>query len=169
MQLKASHAFTDAFGKQRKAGEEWLVTLQDTECYIPDVNETIVAKKDLVSLTNRQWCIILNPVNEAGEPQMGHRKLVRGEANFFLQPQEVIEKQQYTQVLGVEEALEVRCLEAFDDTSGGRTTKRGPGEEWLIYGPCEYVPPLEVEVKSFRTRKALIQLDSLGLYALYWK
>lgn len=37
-----------------------------------------------------------------------------------------------------------------------KTTRR-PGDRWMIRGPCEYVPPVEVEVMS---RRKAIPLDA---------
>jgi len=36
LHLKAARTFTDAYGKERKTGEEWLVTSKDSETHIPD-------------------------------------------------------------------------------------------------------------------------------------
>ena len=40
--------------------------------------------------------------------------------------------------------------------------KRAPGDRWMIRGPCEYVPPVEVEVASFR--KAIPLDANEGVY-----
>lgn len=40
--LRALRTFTDEFGVQRRAGEEWLLTIDDCETHIPDVNEEVV-------------------------------------------------------------------------------------------------------------------------------
>ena len=39
LHIKANDNYTDQFGKTRNIGEEWLVTSEDTESYIPDVTE----------------------------------------------------------------------------------------------------------------------------------
>ncbi len=94
---------------------------------------------------------------------------MKGEANFFLQPGELLDTAgvQSVVVLGEEEALFASCVESFDEVlPNGRKQKRVPGERWLIFGPGEYIPPLQVI--TIERRKALLQLESLGLYRFYW-
>ena len=82
----ANQSFTDErLGKTRKSGEEYLVTSAETETFIPDVYESVIGKVAITTLTNRQYCVIVNPVGEGGKPQLGTKKLVKGEVSFFLQ------------------------------------------------------------------------------------
>ena len=39
LHLLAEHSCRDALGRERQAGEEWLVTVEDTEMYIPEIGE----------------------------------------------------------------------------------------------------------------------------------
>lgn len=39
--MKATRTFTDKKGKVRKNGEEWLITIEDTETHIPNVYEEV--------------------------------------------------------------------------------------------------------------------------------
>ena len=39
LHLLATHNCRDALGHPRQAGEEWLVTVDDTEMYIPEIGE----------------------------------------------------------------------------------------------------------------------------------
>lgn len=58
------------------------------------------------------------------------------------------------------QGLILRANEAFTDTSAG--VERSPGDKWMIRGPTEYVPPVEVEVV---TQRAAIPLDeNEGIY-----
>ena len=41
LHVRALKSFTDEFNKKRLNGEEWLVTSNDTETYIPDVYEEV--------------------------------------------------------------------------------------------------------------------------------
>lgn len=41
LHIRALRSFTDEFNKKRLNGEEWLVTSDDTETYIPTVNEEV--------------------------------------------------------------------------------------------------------------------------------
>jgi major vault protein len=97
LHLRASRDFdyADKKGKpkRRKAGEEWLVTLADTDVYIPDVSEEVRNDNvQIVTLTNRQWCTVLNPIDEkTGVPRYGMKIVRTGETSFFLQPGEVLE------------------------------------------------------------------------------
>jgi major vault protein len=78
LHLRATRTFTDVFGKNRKAGEEWLVTLNDAETHIPDVYEQVVGEVKITSLTNRQYCYVVDPWFD-GKPQLGQKELRKGE------------------------------------------------------------------------------------------
>ena len=41
LHVRALRTFTDAFGRKRLHGEEWLVYASDAETYIPDVYEEV--------------------------------------------------------------------------------------------------------------------------------
>jgi len=68
-------------------------------------------------------------------------------------------------VLGEEQALLVRAIEEFNDTVGEKKTtiiKRKPGDRWLIYGPQEYWPPLQVQV--VKHLHPFIKVEALHLF-----
>jgi major vault protein len=56
-------------------GEEWLVTFADTETHILNVYEELVAVVNVITLSSRQYCVILDPV-EDGKPQLGKKVCV---------------------------------------------------------------------------------------------
>jgi major vault protein len=89
-QIRATKTFVDVFGNKRKAGEEWLVTLDDAETHIPDVYEEVVGEVRITTLTNRQYAVLLDPV-EKGKPQLGKKELRKGPTSFFLLPGERLE------------------------------------------------------------------------------
>lgn len=67
-------------------------------------------------LNSRQYCVILDPVDGSGKPQLGRKKLVQGEKTFFLQPGERLAKGiQDVYVLEEDEGLILRCTEAFKE------------------------------------------------------
>ena len=71
---------------------------------------------NVTTLTNRQYCVILDPVGKDGKPQLGQKRLVKGEKSFFLQPGERLEKGiQNVFVLGEDEGLILKANEAFKD------------------------------------------------------
>lgn len=161
--VKAVTSFRDQLGKLRKNGEEYLVTLDHMETFIPDVHEQVIKVVQITSLTSREYCIILNPVGDDGKPQLGHAKLVQGEKSFFLLPGEELENGiQDVYVLGDDEGLVLRALEEFQDDSVTPSVKRLPGDRWMLRGPMDYVPPLKVEVVA--TRKAIPLHDHEGVY-----
>lgn len=165
--LRATRTFTDIFGKTRKAGEEWLVTLTDAEMYINDVYEEVVGQANIVTLNNRQFCVILDPVGGDGKQQFGRRELRVGERSFFLQPGEKLESGiQSVFVLGEEEALVLRARERIEDTQvvEGKTVPvvRSPGDLWMIYGPTDYFPPVQVEIVD--KRKSIPLDENEGIY-----
>jgi major vault protein len=159
LHLQAIRTFTDKFGRQRKAGEEWLVTVKDAETHIPDVHEKVIGEVNITVLNNRQYCVVLDPVDAEGKPQLGKRELRKGPVSFFLQPGERLESGiQNIHILDSEEALLLRAREAYKDND----TLRKPGDRWMIHGPCDYVPPVEVEIVE--KRRAIPLDENEGIY-----
>uniref|UniRef100_A0A8C1HW41 Major vault protein n=1 Tax=Cyprinus carpio carpio TaxID=630221 RepID=A0A8C1HW41_CYPCA len=177
LHVRALRPFRDAGGRERRTGEEWLVTVADREAHIPSVAEEVVGVVDVTTLNSRQYCVVLDPVGADGKPQLGQKRVVKGERSFFLRPGEHLENGiQDVYVLSEEEGLVLRAVEAFIDTEGqeeedeeegtSRTKKRGiqrrPGDRWMLRGPIEYVPPATVEVLL---RRDAIPLDeNEGIY-----
>eukprot|EP00727_Mastigamoeba_balamuthi_P008952 m51a1_g468 putative major vault protein (697) ;mRNA; r:181916-185425 len=166
LHLRAAVTFEDRFGRRHRKGEEWLVRHTDCESFIPDVREEVVADVDVTALSSRQFCVVRNAADEAGVPQLGLRRLIRGPATFFLLPGEAIESIRDVYVLGDNQALRVRCMERFADTEvvrgRARAVERVPGSVWLVRGPCEYVPPLEVAVVE--AVSAIVGVEALQLF-----
>merc|ERR1712137_346044 len=159
LHLRAVRTYTDQLGQVRKAGEEWLVTNKDSVCYIPDVYEEIVGTVAITILNNRQYCVILDPLDNKGKPQLGKKILVKGEDFFFLRPGERLEKGiQNVYVLGENEALLLRARETYTEDG----TEHAPGDRWMIYGPVDYIPPVEVEIVE--KRRAIPLSDNEGIY-----
>lgn len=164
LHVAALQTFTDDFGKLRKNGEEWLIKASDTETHIPNVNEKVQGLVNITTLTNRQYCVILDPVDSKGVPQLGRVKQVKGEKSFFLQPGETLQKGiQNVYVLGEDEGLILRAIEGFHDDTFQEVGKfRKPGDRWMVRGPVEIIPPVEVEVV---TKRSAIPLDeNEGIY-----
>jgi len=159
LHLKATRTFVDVFGKERKAGEEWLVTSADSEAYLADVYEQVVGEVKITTLNSRQYCVVLDPIGESGKPQLGQKQLRKGESNFFLRPGESLESGiQNVHVLAEEEALLLRAKEAFTE---GKDVHQ-PGDRWMIYGPVDYVPPTQLEIVE--KRKAIPLDENEGIY-----
>uniref|UniRef100_A0A4W6FHS9 Major vault protein n=1 Tax=Lates calcarifer TaxID=8187 RepID=A0A4W6FHS9_LATCA len=164
LHVRALRPFKDAGGRDRRTGEEWLVTMADREAHIPSVAEEVVGVVDVTTLSSRQYCVILDPVGPDGKPQLGQKRVVKGERSFFLQPGEHLEYGiQDVYVLSEEEGLVLRAVEAFNDTEEVRSgVLRRPGDRWMLRGPIEYVPPATVEVVL---RRQAIPLDeNEGIY-----
>jgi major vault protein len=155
LHLKAKCNFTDVYGKQRKAGEEWLVTHEDADLHICDIHETIIKRVDITVLSKRQYCVIINPkVN--GKTQYGSRQQRRGEASFFLQPGESFQDNSIKNVILLDEndALLLKAKTDFENKKAG--------DRWMIKGPCEFIPPLELEI--LESRRAIPLDDNEGIY-----
>jgi len=60
--------------------------------------------------------------------------------------------------LDSEEALLLRAREGFTEGE----TDRAPGDRWMIYGPADYVPPVEVEI--IEKRRAIPLDENEGIY-----
>ncbi|KAL2078799.1 hypothetical protein ACEWY4_026484 [Coilia grayii] len=181
LHVRAVRAFRDAGGRERRTGEEWLVTMADREAHIPSVSEEVVGVVPVTTLNSRQYAVILDPVGPDGKPQLGQKRVVKGERSFFLQPGERLELgTQDVYILSEDEGLLLRATEAFtdapdieerreeEDLSEDRPVERRlgvsrrPGDRWMLRGPMEYVPPATVEVVL---RRQAIPLDeNEGIY-----
>lgn len=163
LHLRAKRTFLDILGRQRKAGDEWLVSLEDAEIHIPDVYEEVVGEVAITTLGDREWCIVVNPVDDLGKPQLGLREVRFGRTSFFLHPGELLENGiQKVYVLGEQEALLLRAREAFNEGSEDNIIQHHPGDLWMITGPRDYIPPVEVEV--LERRKAIPLDKNEGIY-----
>lgn len=161
LHMRSLRTFTDDSGVVRKNGVEWLITMQETETHIPNVYEEVVGVVNITTLSNRQYCVILDPVDSNGVPQLGRKKLVKGEKTFFLMPGERLERGiQNVFVLGEDEGLILKANESFTDDMF--KIDRKPGDRWNIRGPVEYVPPTEVEVVM--KRQAIPLDENEGIY-----
>ncbi|XP_078680381.1 major vault protein-like isoform X7 [Branchiostoma floridae x Branchiostoma belcheri] len=165
LHMRALRTFKDFKNQTRKSGEEWLITMEDTETHIPDVYEEVVGVINITTLSNREYAVIVDPVGEDGKPQLGQRKLVKGEKSFFLQPGETLEDGiQPMYILEEDEGLILKANEAFKDKDAQKDggVERKPGDRWMIRGPKEYVPPVEVTVVM--KRKAIPLDENEGIY-----
>lgn len=71
----------------RNAGDEWLVTSDDAEMYIPEVSEAVVAEVFKTVLSLKEYCIVTDPIDSKGRRnQLGKRELRKGVTSFFLHP-----------------------------------------------------------------------------------
>ncbi|XP_007424389.1 major vault protein [Python bivittatus] len=165
LHLRATKTFQDFQSILRKTGEEWLVTMADTEAHIPDVYEEVLGIINITTLNSCQYCVICDPVGLIdGKPQLGQKKVMKGEISFFLQPGEWLEDGiQDIYVLSEEDGLLLRALRPLEDKSeDNKDILRKPGDRWLIRGPLEYVPPAEVEVME--QRHAIPLAENEGIY-----
>lgn len=163
LHLRAKRTFQDILNRQRKAGDEWLVSLEDAEIHIPDVYEEVVGEVAIATLGDREWCIVVNPIDDLGKPQLGLREVRFGRNSFFLHPGELLESGiQKVYVLGEQEALLLRAREAFNEGEGNQVIEHHPGDLWMITGPRDYIPPVEVEV--LERRKAIPLDKNEGIY-----
>ncbi|XP_028908172.1 major vault protein [Ornithorhynchus anatinus] len=167
LHLRARQNFQDIRGVARRTGEEWLVTLAETEAHVPDVCEEVLGLVTVTTLGPRSYCVILDPVGPNGKNQLGHKRVVKGEKSFFLQPGESLERGiQEVYVLSEEEGLLLRALQALEKGEGGEGVEdereRRAGDRWLIRGPLEYVPPAKVEV--LERRRAIPLDENEGIY-----
>uniref|UniRef100_A0A8C7UKL3 Major vault protein n=1 Tax=Oncorhynchus mykiss TaxID=8022 RepID=A0A8C7UKL3_ONCMY len=170
LHVRAIRPFRDAGGRDRRTGEEWLVTMAEREAHIPSVAEEVVGVVNVTTLSSRQYCVILDPVGPDGKPQLGQKRVCKGERSFFLQPGEHLEEGiQDVYILSEEEGLVLRAQEEEEEEEEERAklsrrggVQRRPGDRWMLRGPIEYVPPAAVEVML---RRQAIPLDeNEGIY-----
>lgn len=85
LHVRANISFTDQFGNERKVGQEYIVTNEDTESFIPGVEEEIISHIGITTLTNREYCIVRDPYDEENATyRHGELDLRRGPRSFFL-------------------------------------------------------------------------------------
>lgn len=162
LHMCASINLVDGLLTPRVAGEEWLVTSEETPLYIPEVGEDIVKQISRTVLSKDQFCVVLNPV-ENGKQCFGKRQLRKGQTSFFLQPGEELENGiQNAYLLEYDEALILSAAAEFEDFSVNPPIQRKPGDLWMIRGSQVYIPPVEVDVKLKRTPIALAKNE--GIY-----
>jgi major vault protein len=157
--LLATNTHVDIFKRKHRAGEEWLVTMSDCETYIADIDQTVKGIVKITTLTNREFCVVLDPIGSDGRNRLGKRELRKGECSFFLHPGERLEKGiQPVFILADGEALLLCARELVN--IGDQIRK--PGDRWMIYGPCDFIPSVEVDVVE---RRNMIPLDeNEGIY-----
>jgi major vault protein len=160
LHLLATKSFKDVYGKERKAGEEWIVTNAMAALHILDIYEEFVNEVQATILTKDQYCIVLDPVDaETGSNRNGFREKRDGEKVFFLLPGESLEGGiKSREVLSEEEALLLKAVEQIEIDG----ELRKPGDRWMVRGPCSYIPPVEVEIVE-RRRSIPLHLNE-GVY-----
>jgi len=119
--LRAKSTFVDSRGVKRKAGSEWLVTNEFEDTYIPDVHEEVTTLVNLIILTDNDFCVIKDPVDETGIPKLGYSKLVKGPCSFFLKPGESLSGNVSNSIILSEgDALQLTATEEFIDDYQGK-------------------------------------------------
>ncbi|CAD7683738.1 unnamed protein product [Nyctereutes procyonoides] len=162
LHLRARQNFRDLRGVTRRTGEEWLVTVQDTEAHVPDVYEEVLGIVPITTLGSHNYCVILDPVGPDGKNQLGQKRVVKGEKSFFLQPGERLERGiQDVYVLSEQQGLLLRALQPLEEGEGEKVAHQA-GDHWLIRGPLEYVPSAKVEVVE--ERQAIPLDENEGIY-----
>lgn len=156
LHLRATQNFIDVYGKERKAGEEWLITNILSTFHIIDIYEEFVNIVNITILNSKQYCLVLNPYDhKVGKNRLGAVELRKGENSFFLYPgEELQEGIKSIYLLQENEALLLRAKEKIDD--------HNPGDKWMVYGPSRYIPPVEVEVLEVRRTISLDKNE--GIY-----
>jgi len=172
LHLVALNTFTDVYGVQRRAGEQWLVTNEMADAHLCDVYEQVMGEVPLTTLSSRQFAVVVDPFID-GIQKFGVLELRQGEVSFFLKPGEQLKQGiQSIDVLADDEALLLQAIEAFEDTEPSEmsasddgvvvTTSRVPGDRWMVYGPRDYIPPVEVEILEKRRKIPLDENE--GIY-----
>lgn len=168
LHVEVVKAFTDtrpwARGVERKPGQVYMVTADDTTAFTPFPSEKIATTTNLVTVNKLQYAVILDPVID-GVQQFGRRQVVTNRS-LFLQPGERLEAGvQNVYVLAEDEGIVLTAIEEFSD---GKAGKRVPGDAWLLTGPLEYIPHASVRVQRDKNgaekRKRIVLADGEGVY-----
>ncbi|XP_064383731.1 major vault protein-like [Halichondria panicea] len=164
LHILATDNFTDQFGVKRHIGDEWLVTSEQCESYIPDITEDMKRVVNLTVLKSHQYAVVLDPVGQDNKNTLGCRELRVGPTTFFLHPGERLETGiKNSMILQADEAVVVTAHDEFVDTlPNGKTVQRGPGDKWMIHGPTEFIP--KTEIGKFERRKTIPLNENEGVY-----
>ncbi|CAC5421282.1 MVP [Mytilus coruscus] len=184
LNLRATQTVKDRYGITRLAGEEWLLTSETTDEYYPEIGVEVASKAKKLVLTKGQYCVVENPLDKSGRPQLGKLELRIGCSSFFLHPGKLklgkLElrigcssfflhpgerlqggnvKSSY--VLSDQQAIVLQAVNQFKDTMF-KGKNRLPGDTWMIRGPIDYIPPVEVQVVKQRDQIPLSKNE--GIY-----
>lgn len=153
--LRATQTFKDFYGITRNAGSEWLITEDVSSTHILDIYEQLVGPVRITVLNADEFCYIQDPLDpKTGSNQVGKRILKQGPDSFFLNPGESIHGGvRKVFILTSEQGLLMRLIAEGEKKSG---------EQWIIRGPCRYVPPVEAEIVE--ERQAIILDINQGVY-----
>ena len=154
LHLRATKTFNDKYGKERKAGDEYLITNTIAPFHIIDIYEEFINLVDVTILRKNQYCYVKDPIDpNTGKNRLGNLQLRVGESSFFLQPGEHLQGGiKNAHILQEDQALLLRAEEAMKDEDGNA---RIAGDKWMIHGPTIYIPPVEVTVLEQRYRVSL--------------
>ena len=83
LHLVALNTFTDVYGTQRRAGEQWLVTNEMADSHLCDVYEQVMGEVPLTTLSSRQYTVIVDPFVD-GVQKFGVLQLRKGEVTAHL-------------------------------------------------------------------------------------
>ncbi|XP_059155439.1 major vault protein-like [Physella acuta] len=164
LHLRATHTLIDLTGKKRQAGEEWLLTNESLTEYTIQVGVEVVEQVKRTVIKKGQYAVILNPVDQNGCPRLGQKELRTGLCSFFLKPGETLEDGgiQNARVLSEEDSILLQALDSFVDKVDGKPVTRKTGDYWLIRGPLDYIPP--INVKIVKQRKTIPLSKNEGVY-----
>jgi major vault protein len=173
--LRALKTYKDSYGIKRRAGEEWLVTIDISERHIVSPQEEFVGDVHITALSSSDYCYVVNPMNKDGTHRFGEKELRKGECQFFLNPGEFLEDGfKHVQVLEENDCLLLKAKATFeeaeelevDEESKKQIAKkdiiRKAGETWMIRGPCNFIPTVNIEI--LEKRVALPLGDNEGVY-----
>lgn len=163
LHLQATMTIKDRYGITRLAGDEWLLTGEKTDEYYPEIGVEIKANLRKTVLTRGQYCVIENPVGKSGKPQYGKLELRKGCSSFFLHPGEELQggNVKSSFILSDQQAVVLQAVNEFSDEMF-KGKKRLPGDRWMIRGPIDYIPPVEVQVVKERNQIPLSKNE--GIY-----
>jgi len=163
--LTANKNFVDVYGKERKAGEEWIITNQISHSHILDVHEQLVLTRERVILKEDEYCFLEDPWCEKTKTNnLGEMKLITGVASFFLNPGESLrDKKEPIKKAMILDENEGYLVQATQDLEY-EGKKRVAGEKWMIQGPKKFIPLIDMKIKG-KEKRVKIPLDkNEGIY-----
>ncbi|TFJ96179.1 barH-like 1 homeobox protein [Platysternon megacephalum] len=160
LHLRATKTFREPQDRVRRTGEEWLVTLAQSEAYIADVYEEVVGIVDITTLSSRQYCVVCDPVGPSGKPQLGQEKVIKvraviGHTYMLTEDEELWEKELPPNV----EALLSSGRDPVADRSGGPPQGgEGPPRDKMRVVSYRVPHNAAVQVYDYRERQPRVVL-----------
>ncbi|OAF65170.1 hypothetical protein A3Q56_07120, partial [Intoshia linei] len=142
--IQCTSNFEDMFGIARVAGDQWVVSSEDTLLYYKSNNETILETVNPKYLDIDQYLnVTIMEKNKDAEFSKPKLERIIGPCYYHWSIGSTVGPQEKMVLLKRYEAVKVIASKDIIDED---KVERKAGEKWLVKGPRLYMPPLYVKV-----------------------